>query len=87
MIGGSRGTRASTCITRRPTRVAQSHRSLVQHLARATLAGASFTYFRALREAIDQFIDARKLEAHPFEWTKEIVPQVPLKQRYVNLLK
>jgi transposase len=56
-------------------------------LARAALAGASFTSVRALREAIDRFIDAWKTEAHPFEWTKEVVHQVPLKKRYADLLK
>ena len=48
-------------------------------LARAALTGASFTSVRALREAIDRFIEVWKTEAHPFEWTKEVVHQVPLK--------
>ena len=55
-------------------------------LARAALAGASFTSVRALREAIDRFIAAWTADAHPFEWTKEVVHQVPLKTRYADLL-
>ena len=56
-------------------------------LARAALAGASFTSVRALREAIDRFLAAWKTEAHPFEWTKEVVHQVPLKSRCSDLRK
>jgi transposase len=56
-------------------------------LARAALAGASFTSVRALREAIDRFLAAWDSEAHPFEWTKEVVQQVPLKSRYSDLFK
>jgi transposase len=56
-------------------------------LARAALAGASFTAIRQLREAIDRFIAAWNPNAHPFEWTKEVVRQVPLKKRYADLLK
>ena len=54
-------------------------------LVRAALAGASFTSVRALREAIDRFIAAWTADAHPFEWTKEVVHQVPLKTRYADL--
>jgi len=56
-------------------------------LARAALAGASFTSVSALRAAIDHFVSAWKTEAHPFEWTKEVVHQVPLKSHYADLLK
>lgn len=56
-------------------------------LARAALAGASFTSVRELRDAIDRFIAAWSADAHPFEWTKEVVHQVPLKKRYADLLK
>lgn len=56
-------------------------------LARAALAGASFTSVRALRDAIDRFLAAWETEAHPFEWTKAVVHQVPLKPRYSDLLK
>ena len=56
-------------------------------LARAALAGASFTSIRALRDAIDRFIVAWETDAHPFEWTKEVVYQVPLRKRYSDLLK
>jgi len=54
---------------------------------RAALADASFTSVRASRDAIDRFLVAWKSEAHPFEWTKDVVHQVPLKQRYADLLK
>ena len=56
-------------------------------LARAALAGASFTSVQALRDAINRFLAAWVSEAHPFEWTKEVVHQVPLKQHYADLLK
>jgi transposase len=56
-------------------------------LVRAALAGASFTAIRELREAIDRFIAAWNPTAHPFEWTKEVVHQVPLKRRYSDLSK
>ena len=56
-------------------------------LARAALAGASFTAIRQLREAIDRFIAAWNPTAHPFEWTKEVVHQVPLARRYSDLSK
>ena len=56
-------------------------------LARAALAGASFTSVQTLRDAIDLFLAAWVSEAHPFEWTKEVVHQVPLKQRNADLLK
>lgn len=56
-------------------------------LARAALRGASFTAIRELREAIDRFIAAWNPTAHPFEWTKEVVHQVPLRKRYADLIK
>lgn len=56
-------------------------------LSRSALAGASFTAVRALREAIDRFVAAWTAEAHPFEWTKEVVRQVPLRKRYADLIK
>jgi len=54
-------------------------------LARAALAGASFTAISQLRDAIDRFIAAWNPTAHPFEWTKEVVHQVPLRRRYADL--
>lgn len=56
-------------------------------LTRAALTGASFTSVRLLRDAIDRFLEAWKAEAHPFEWTKEVVHQVPFKKRYADLHK
>ncbi len=56
-------------------------------LARAALRGASFTAIRALREAIDRCIAAWHPTAHPFEWTKEVVRQRPLRLRYADLNK
>ncbi|MGH7626463.1 MAG: IS630 family transposase [Gemmatimonadaceae bacterium] len=56
-------------------------------LSRAALRGASFPSVRALRDAIDAFVTAWQAEAHPFEWTKEVVHQVPLKKHYADLFK
>ena len=56
-------------------------------LSRAALAPASFTAVSQVCEAIDAFIAAHNPTAHPFEWTKEVVHQVPLRPRYADLLK
>jgi transposase len=40
---------------------------------RHALAGASFTSPRQVRERIDAFIAAHNQDAHPFEWTKQVV--------------
>ncbi len=56
-------------------------------LARAALAGASFTAVPQLRAAIDRFIAAWNPTAHPFEWTQEVVYQAPMRQRYSDLVK
>jgi len=42
-------------------------------LVSQALAGASFTSTKQLRERIDAFIAAYNPEAHPFEWTKQVV--------------
>lgn len=42
-------------------------------LASQALAGASFTSPQQVRERIDAFIAAYNQEAHPFQWTKQIV--------------
>jgi transposase len=54
-------------------------------LWRAALRDDSFTAPRQVREAIDAFIAAYNPTAHPFEWTKEVVHQVPLRPRYADL--
>ena len=56
-------------------------------LSRAALSGASFTSPRQVREAIDRFVAAYNPEAHPFQWTKEIVHPKTLKRRYADLRK
>jgi len=40
-----------------------------------------------VRRAADAFIRAYNLTAHPFEWTKEVVHQVPLRPRTNDLTK
>lgn len=55
-------------------------------LSEAALAGASFTTVAQVRAAIDAFIAVYNPEAHPFEWTKEVVHQVPLRKRYADLI-
>jgi hypothetical protein len=42
-------------------------------LSRHALAGASFTAPRQVRDQIDAFIAAYNQDAHPFEWTKQVV--------------
>lgn len=42
-------------------------------LVSQALAGASFTSPQQVRERIDAFIAAYNQEAHPFEWTKQVV--------------
>jgi transposase len=56
-------------------------------MARAVLKGASFTHPRQIREAIDAFIDVYNPDAAPFEWTKDSVHQVGLKDHYADLSK
>jgi len=56
-------------------------------LSRAALLDASFTAVQQVRDGIDAFITAYNPAAHPFEWTKEVVHQVPLHRRYADLAK
>lgn len=56
-------------------------------LSRGALRGQSFTDPQQVRAAIDAFIRAYNPTAHPFEWTKEVVHQVPLRKRYAELSK
>jgi len=42
-------------------------------LRRQPLRGASFTSFRLLRQAIDDFVAAYNATAAPFEWKKAVV--------------
>ena len=56
-------------------------------LSGAALAGTSFTAVQQVRDAIDAYITAYNPRAHPFEWTKEVVHQVPLRLRYADLTK
>ena len=55
-------------------------------LWRAALRDETFTAPHQVREAIDAFVGVYNLTAHPFEWTKEVVHQVPLRPRYADLL-
>ena len=54
-------------------------------LWRQALRGLSVTSFRNLRKAIDDFIEAYSLTAHPFEWTKHVVHPGNLKHTYSQL--
>ena len=44
-----------------------------------------FTHPRQICQAIDDFIEVYNLKAAPFEWRKESVHQVSLKQHYADL--
>src|SRR5215471_423029 len=54
-------------------------------LSRHALAEASFTSPRQLRDQIDAFISAYNQEAHPFEWTKQVVFSKHPRATYANL--
>jgi transposase len=54
-------------------------------LWRQALRGLSATSFIALRKAIDAFVEIYSENAHPFEWTKQIVHPGKLKHRYADL--
>jgi len=56
-------------------------------MSRATLQGASFTDPRQVRQAIDDFIELYNPDAAPFEWRKDSVHQVGLKEYYADLYK
>jgi transposase len=54
-------------------------------LSSQALAGASFTSPRQLRMQIDAFITAYNQDAHPFEWTKQVVFSKHPRTKYANL--
>jgi transposase len=54
-------------------------------LSSHALAGASFTSPRQLREQIDAFTAAYNNDAHPFEWTKQVVFSKHPRAKYANL--
>jgi hypothetical protein len=54
-------------------------------LSRHALAGASFTSPRQVREQIDAFISTYNQDAHPFEWTKQVVFSKHPRSSYANL--
>jgi len=56
-------------------------------LSAKALAGASFTSPRQVREQIDAFINAYNQDAHPFEWTKQVVHSRHPRAKYANLCK
>jgi transposase len=56
-------------------------------LWRQALRGLSVTSFRQLRQAIDAFVEAYSQTAHPFEWTKQVVHQGNLKNKYSQLCR
>ena len=53
-------------------------------LVRQALAGASFTSPQQIRERIDAFITVYNPEAHPFEWTKQVVFAKHPRAQYAN---
>src|SRR5215472_16862000 len=54
-------------------------------LSAKALAGASFTSPRQVREQIDAFINAYNQDAHPFEWTKQVVHSRHPRAKYADL--
>src|SRR6516164_6818460 len=54
-------------------------------LSSNALAGASFTSPRQVREQIDAFVAAYNRNAHPFEWTKQVVFSQHPRSSYGNL--
>jgi transposase len=56
-------------------------------LTRSALRGLSATSPRQVCQAIDRFTETGNQHPVPFEWTKTVVHQVDLKQRYVDLCK
>ena len=53
-------------------------------LVNQALAGASFTSPKQVRERIDAFVTAYNPEAHPFEWTKQVVFSKHPRATYAN---
>lgn len=56
-------------------------------LTRRVIRNGSFTSPQQVRTAIDRFLNAYNVQAAPFEWTKEVVRQAPLKKKYADLCK
>lgn len=56
-------------------------------LSAKALAGASFTSPLQVREQIDAFINAYNQDAHPFEWTKQVVHSQHPRAKYADLCK
>ncbi len=56
-------------------------------LSRRALQGASFTWPRQVRDAIDKFVQAYNRNATPFQWTKTTVTPRGLSHTYHNLRK
>jgi len=54
-------------------------------LSRKALKKASFTSVPQVREAINRFTEAYNIDAAPFEWTKKVVYQSKLKNKYTKL--
>jgi len=54
-------------------------------LWRQALNGLNATSVRDVRKSIDAFIEAYAQDAHPFEWTKQVVHQGKLKHYYADL--
>ena len=54
-------------------------------LSAKALAGASFTSPQQVRNQIDAFIAAYNQNAHPFEWTKQVVFSKHPRSKYANL--
>jgi transposase len=54
-------------------------------LSGKALAGASFTSPREVRDRIDAFIESYNGDAHPFEWTKQVVYSQHPNTSYANL--
>ena len=54
-------------------------------LSSHALTGASFTSPRQVREQIDAFIAPYNQDAHPFEWTKQVVFSQHPRSTYANL--
>ena len=54
-------------------------------LSSKALAGASFTSPKQVRDQIDRFIEAYNPQAHPFEWTKQVVFSQHPRSKYADL--
>jgi transposase len=54
-------------------------------LWRQALRGLNATSVRDIRNSIDAFVEVYSQQAHPFEWTKEVVHPGKLKSNYADL--